>query len=85
MGNLVSGMWRQAADSWYQPAHSATAVLGERDDDMDEFHASLMAELASGHVALPVAIEMTLVAPFYEHLGDRAVSITRQAIYLERF
>ena len=46
MGNLVSGMWRQAADSWYQPAHSATAVLGERDDDMDEFHASLMAGLA---------------------------------------
>jgi phosphate uptake regulator len=52
---------------------------------MDEFHASLMAELASGHVALPVAIEMTLVAPRYEHLADHALNIARRAIYLERF
>jgi hypothetical protein len=34
----------------------------------------LMAELASGHVALPVAIEMTLVARCYEHLADHAPS-----------
>jgi phosphate transport system protein len=85
MGNLVSDMWRRAADSWDQPAYSAATVRAERDDDMDELHASLMAELASGHVALPVAIEMTLVAPCYEHLGDHAVNITRQTIRLERF
>jgi phosphate transport system protein len=85
MGNLVSDMWRQAADSWYQPGHSATAVLAERDDEMDELHASLMAELASGRVALPMAIEMALEAPYYEHLADHAVSIARRAIYLERF
>jgi phosphate transport system protein len=85
MGNIVSGMWRKAADSWYQPDHSTAAAIAERDDEIDVLHASLMAELASGQVALPVAIEMTLVAPSYEHLGDHAVSITRQAIYLERF
>jgi phosphate transport system protein len=85
MGNLVSDMWRKAANSWRQPGHSAAAVLAERDDEMDVLHASLMAELASGQVALPAAIEMTLVAPFYEHLGDHAVNITRQAIYIERF
>jgi phosphate transport system protein len=85
MGNLASGMWRKAADSWYQPDHSAAPVLAERDDEMDELHASLMAELASGRIALPVAIEMTLVAPYYEHLADHAASITRQAIHLERF
>jgi phosphate transport system protein len=85
MGNLVSDMWRQAADSWCQSAHSAAAVLAERDDHMDELHASLMADLASGDVALPVAIEMTLVAPCYEHLGDHAVNIIRQTIRLERF
>jgi phosphate transport system protein len=85
MGNLVSDMWRQAADSWCHPAHSAAAVLAERDGHMDELHASLMADLASGHVALPVAIELTLVAPCYEHLGDHAVNVTRQTIRLERF
>jgi phosphate transport system protein len=85
MGSIVSGMWRKAADSWHQPDHSTAAALAERDDEIDALHASLMTELASGQVALPVAIEMTLVAPSYEHLGDHAVSITRQAIYLERF
>jgi phosphate transport system protein len=82
MGNLVSDMWRQAADSWYQRDRSAAAALAERDDEMDELHASLIAELASGRMALPVTMEMTLVARFYERLGDHAVNIARRVIYL---
>jgi phosphate transport system protein len=82
MGNLVSDMWRQAADSWYQRDRSVAAVLEERDHEMDELHASLIAELASGQMTLPVTMEMTLVARFYERLGDRAVNIARRVIYL---
>jgi phosphate transport system protein len=82
MGDLVSDMWRQAADSWYQRDRSAAAALGERDDEMDELHASLMAELASGRMTVPVTMEMTLVARFYERLGDHAVNIARRVIYL---
>ena len=85
IANLVTGRWHKAAGSWHQPSRAAATVLAERDDQLEELHASLMAELASGRMALPVAIKMTLVAPCYEHLGDHAVSITRQAIYLERF
>ena len=48
MGKLVSSMWRQAADSWYQRDKTAAVVLRERDDEMDELHASLIAELALG-------------------------------------
>ena len=82
MGNLVSDMWRQAADAWYQRDRSAAAALAERDDEMDDLHASLIAELASGQMAIPVTMEMTLVARFYERLGDHAVNITRRVIYL---
>ena len=82
MGDLVSDMWRQAADSWYQRDRSAAAALEERDDEMDELHAALMAELASGQLALPVTMEMTLVARFYERLGDHAVNIARRVVYL---
>ena len=53
-----------------------------RDDEMDELHASLIAELASGRMALPVTMEMTLVARFYERLGDHAVNIARRVVYL---
>ena len=82
MGSLASGMWREAVDSWYQRDRSAAAQLSERNGEMDELYASLMAELASGSMALPVAMEMTLVARFYERLGDHAVNIARRVIYL---
>ena len=82
MGNLASEMWRQAVDSWYQRDRSAAVALSGRDDEMDELHASLIAELASGRMALPVTMEMTLVARFYERLGDHAVNIARRVAYL---
>jgi len=82
MGNLASDMWRQAADSWYQRDRSAAEALDGRDDEMDELHASLIGELASGRMTLPVTMEMTLVARFYERLGDHAVNIARRVIYL---
>ena len=82
MGNLVSEMWRQAADSWYQRDRSAAFALAERDEEMDDLHASLIAELASGRMALPVTMEMTLVARDYERLGAHAVNIARRVVYL---
>jgi phosphate transport system protein len=82
MGNLASDMWRRTADSWYQRDHSAVAVLAERDNEMDELHASLIAELSSGRMTLPVTIEMTLMAPLYERLSDHAVNIAGQIIYI---
>ena len=82
MGSLASVMWRQAADSWYQRDRSAAVALSELDNEMDELHASLIAELASGQMGIPVTMEMTLVARFYERLGDHAVNIARRVIYL---
>ena len=82
MGRLASEMWRQAVDSWYQRDRSVAETLDTRDDEMDELYASLIAELASGGMSLPVTMEMTLVARFYERLGDHAVNIARRVVYL---
>jgi phosphate transport system protein len=82
MGALASEMWRQAADSWYQRDRSAASALDLRDGEMDELHASLIGELAAGGMTIPVTMEMTLVARFYERLGDRAVNIGHRVIYL---
>ncbi|HXC81015.1 MAG TPA: phosphate signaling complex protein PhoU [Trebonia sp.] len=82
MGTLASEMWRQAADSWYQRDRSAAIALGERDEDMDELHASLIAELASGQMAVPVTMEMTLAARDFERLGAHAVNVSRRVVYL---
>jgi phosphate transport system protein len=82
MGNLASGMWRQATDAWNERDRSAAVVLGERDDEMDELHASLIAELASGQIALPVTMEMAVVARLYKRLGAHAANIARRVAYL---
>jgi phosphate transport system protein len=82
MGNLASEMWREAVDCWCERDRSAAVAFGERDDEMDELYASLMAELASGEMTLPVTMQLTLVARFYERLADHAVNIARRVIYL---
>ena len=82
MGDLAADMWRQAADCWYQRDRTAVLALSQRDDEMDELYSSLTAELASGQMALPVTMEMTLVARFYERLGDLAVNVARRVVYL---
>jgi phosphate transport system protein len=82
MGNLASEMWREAVDCWCERDRSAAAALDERDDEMDDLYASLMAELASGGMTLPVTMELTLVARFYERLADHAVNIAKRVIYL---
>ncbi len=82
MGSVAADMWRQAADCWYQRDRAAALAVAERDDEMDQLYSSLIAELASGGMALPVTMEMTLVARFYERLGDNAVTIARRVVYL---
>jgi phosphate transport system protein len=82
MGQLVSDMWRVAVDSWYQRDRTAAGALQDRDDEVDDLHASLIAELASGQMAIPVTMEMTLVARSYQRLAAHAVNIARRVVYL---
>jgi len=82
MSELASTMWRQAADAWYQRDKTAAFSLSERDEEMDELHSSLTAELASGQMSVQVAMEMALVARDYERLGAHAVNIARRVVYL---
>ncbi len=82
MSDLASAMWRQAADSWYQRDRNAAQALAERDEELDELHAALIAELASGRMPVPVAMDLTLAARDYERLGAHAVNIARRVIYL---
>jgi len=82
MGDFASGMWRQAADSWYQRDRAAAAALAGCGQEMNELHASLAAELAAGQTTAPAAMEMTLVARCYQRLGAHAVNIARRSAYL---
>jgi phosphate transport system protein len=82
MGRIGVELWRACAEAYIARDGSAEARLRERDDELDDLHVSLVAELASGALSLPVAIEMALVGRFYERLGDHAVNIAARVRYL---
>ena len=78
MGAIGFEMWQMAADAYASSDYNAAALLRARDDEIDDLHVGLTAELAAGSVSVPVAIEMGLVARYFERLGDHAVNVTRR-------
>jgi len=82
MGRVGVAMWREAADAYVERDASAADALTDADDEMDELHVSLTAELVSGNLTVPVALELALVGRFYERLGDHAVNIAKRVRYL---
>ncbi len=82
MGETASGMWNRAATAWQERDSEAAEALAERDDDLDSLHSALLAELASGKMSLPVAMDMTLVARYFERLGAHATNIAKRVVYV---
>jgi phosphate transport system protein len=82
MGDTAAEMWNKAANAWYERDRTAVDTLEEQDDDMDSLHSALVAELASGTMRLPVAMDMALVARYYERFADHAVNIAHRVVYL---
>jgi phosphate transport system protein len=78
MGTLDAQMWKLAAEAYASGDGNDADVLRVRDDEIDDLHVSLTSELAAAGVSVPVAIEMALVARYFERLGDHAVNVTRR-------
>jgi phosphate transport system protein len=78
MGQVGVQMWRAAANAYADRDPVAADRLRRLDDQLDDLHVSLSAELAQSLTSTPVAIEMGLVARFLERLGDHAVNVTRR-------
>jgi phosphate transport system protein len=57
---------------------TAAERLRLRDDSLDDLHVTLIAELATSDISVAMAMEMGLVARFYERLGDHAVNVARR-------
>jgi phosphate transport system protein len=78
MGTVAALLWRSAADAFVDRDPLAGEALEAADDELDDLHTALTAELLTGGVSAPVAADATLVARFYERLGDHAVHIARR-------
>jgi phosphate transport system protein len=75
MGRTAQVMWFTAAEAYIERDDSSLVDLRELDDVLDDLHVELTRELSSRQVSVPAAIELGLVARFYERLGDQAVNV----------
>ncbi len=80
MGEGASTIWREATDVVIDGKLEATGAIEDIDDELDELHVALTAELVSGSMALPVAVEVSLLARFYERFGDHCVNLARRQV-----
>lgn len=77
MSEVALEMWRAAADA-YAFRRAAAFALNEADEEMDSLHYQITEEIIHGKMPNSVASEVTLIARFYERLGDHAVNIARR-------
>jgi phosphate transport system protein len=74
MTEVALEMWNAAADAF--GARIAPAIdLDEDDEEIDILHERLTGEVARGQMPSAVAAQVTLLARFYERLGDHAVNV----------
>ncbi len=77
MTEVALDMWRTAADA-YADRTARGIALDEDDEEMDLLHERLTREIAAEAMPTPVAAQLTLLARFYERLGDHAVNLAHR-------
>ena len=80
MGEVATMIWREATDIIIDGKIEAVGTIEDIDDELDDLHVSLTAELTSGAMSVPVAVEVALMARFYERFGDHCVNLARRQI-----
>ena len=77
MAEVALEMWRDAADAFAD--RSAQSVsLHEDDEEIDILHDRLMGEVSAETMPAAIGAQVTLLARFYERLGDHAVNLARR-------
>ena len=77
MTEVANQMWQEAADAFGDRAR-VSAQLVEADEAMDTLHENLTTEVAAEEMPGAIAAQVTLLARFYERLGDHAVNLARR-------
>jgi phosphate transport system protein len=82
MTEVALEMWQSAADAYANRSAQADR-LAEDDEEIDILHDRLMKEIEAEAMPTPVASQVTLLARFYERLGDHAVNLARRIEMLQ--
>jgi phosphate transport system protein len=77
MAEVAIEMWRDAADAYADQSAQAVS-LHEDDEEIDILHDRLIGEIAAETMPTAIGARVTLLARFYERLGDHAVNLAHR-------
>jgi phosphate transport system protein len=77
MTEVANEMWQEAADA-FGDRDRIGERLAKADEEMDILHEALTREVATEQMSITIAAQVTLLARFYERLGDHAVNLARR-------
>lgn len=78
MSEVAVELWRRAASTFGGVDVWSPEEFRSLDDELDDLHVQLCDRLAEIRLPVAVAIDMGLIARFYERLGDHAVNVARR-------
>ena len=86
LSDQAQSEYRAAIEAYLAVDDARAAALPDMDDHLDELHRQFVPQIFEFHAGdqleLPVAVQLAMVARFYERLGDHAVNIADKVRYI---
>ncbi|NNE12656.1 MAG: phosphate signaling complex protein PhoU [Ilumatobacter sp.] len=88
MSDQAHQEYKRVIDAYIASDEVAAAAIPDMDELLDDLHRQLIQQIFESHAAgaidLQVAVQMAMVARFYERLGDHAVNISQRVLYITK-
>jgi predicted phosphate transport protein (TIGR00153 family) len=78
MSDIAVDMWKVAGTAYRQRSRDVGFRLSDADNELDDLATSLVNEGVAEGTEPQVAVDLALIARYYERLGDHAVNLARR-------
>ncbi len=86
MSTEAQQLFRRALDAYVEGDAPLAAAMDDMDDILDQLHDDFIQAIfeshSSGRLDLQAAVQLAVVARFYERIGDHAVNIAERVHYM---
>jgi phosphate transport system protein len=86
MGEQAQALYTAAIEAFQENDAAKAAAVDDMDAYLDALHKQFIGAIfesqAAGHIDLQVAVQLAMVARFYERIGDHAVNMSERVLYI---
>ncbi len=86
LGSQATRLFKEATEAYLQTDGPRAAAINDMDEYLDDLHRQFVQTIFESHAAgtidLQVAVQLALVARFYERIGDHAVNVGERTRYI---